>query len=142
MKKVIIFCLLINFISCSKDKDEPTIDLDLLYGQWFSSNACATQNSLVFNSDGTYVRRYSGNTCDNNVNDTYQYEGRYIINGNNIRFNQQSETIVEEGDVTSSLDFEDIELISQKIVLLTDTELIIQQEFDREPIFRNWQYNR
>ena len=114
----------------------------LLYGQWFNNNICPTQNNLVFNNDYSYIRTYSGNSCDANEYDTYQYTGTYTIDGNSIAFNQQTEMIIEEGTANPLTMTELVKLINQKIITLTETELTIEREFDMEPIYRNWYYTK
>ena len=50
-----IFIALIFFSCSSDDNNKSSIDVSLLYGQWFRVNLCDSQNNLVFNSDGTYI---------------------------------------------------------------------------------------
>ena len=139
LSPLLLFAVL---ISCSSDNHTPSIEVALLYGQWFDNRVCPTQNNLVFNNDGSYIRSYSGNPCDANENDTYQYTGTFTIDGNSIAFNQQTEMIIEEGTANPLTDFDIVKLINQKIITLTKTELTIEQEFDMDPIYRNWHYTK
>jgi hypothetical protein len=129
MRFVKITVLALFFLSCSSD-DDTSIDLSLLYGQWFSTNTCPSQNNITLNGSGNYVRIRSGNSCEENLNDTYQYTGQFTVNGINISFNQQTETLVEEGEIETTTDIIEVELISQKITQLTETELTIERIFD------------
>ncbi|WP_299523488.1 hypothetical protein [Winogradskyella sp.] len=124
-----IICLTLLIFSCSSD-DGPSIDLSLLYGQWFSTNTCPSQNNITFNNNGSYIRIGSGNSCEENLNDTYQYTGQFNVSGNNISFNQQTETLIEEGEGNLSVDTFPVELISQKVTILTESELTIERVFD------------
>ncbi|MEO1031782.1 MAG: lipocalin family protein [Bacteroidota bacterium] len=138
MKRIYIAFVAIGLIlSCSSDDNEASIDMDLLSGQWFRTNSCPDQNNMVFNADGTYVYTYSGNPCGNNDNDTVQTSGTFTLNGISITFNQQTSEIIEEGDIVS-IPIEDFNtLIAQRIIVLTETELVIEREFSIEPFFQN-----
>jgi len=139
LSPLLLFAVL---ISCTSDDHTPSIDVALLYGQWFDNRVCPAQNNLIFNNDGSYIRTYSYNPCDANEYDTYQYTGTYTIDGNSIAFNQQTEMIIEEG-TENPFTLSDIsKLINQKIITLTKTELTIEREFDMEPIYRNWYYTK
>jgi len=139
LSPLLLFAVL---ISCTSDEHTPSINIALLYGQWFNNNICPTQNNLVFNNDGSYIRTYSGNPCDANENDTYQYTGTYTIDGNSIAFNLLTGMVIEEGTANPLTDSELVKLINQKIITLTETELTIEREFDMEPIYRNWYYTK
>jgi len=141
MNRIVLLLLFISLTSCtSDDSEESSFDMSLLYGQWFDASLCNTQNNISFNNNGTYVRLFSGNSCDTNENDTYQYTGIFAISGDNISFSQETETKIEEGDGNPNTDMEpsNSQLINKKIILLTETELTIESEFNKEPILRNW----
>lgn len=145
MKNKLIFTLMfLTVLSCSSDdKNTPSVDVSLLYGQWFHINLCPNQNNLVLNNNGTYVHTYSGNFCDNNDNDTYQFTGTYIILGNNITFNQISEEIIENGDAINTPVSVFSTLIHQKIIVLEENELIIERKFKIDQYFyNNWHFTK
>src|SRR5690606_21397702 len=128
MKKIILIGFLFFACSSNNDDKQPTLDLTLLYGQWFHVDLCETQNSLQLNSNNTYTHTYSGNTCDNNENNTYQFTGTFSVSGNNLILNQQSETVIEEGEGNVISIGEEATLIYQKIITLTETELFIERK--------------
>ena len=142
MKTKFILMIIILVASCSsndEDNEQPTINLALLYGQWFHIDLCPTQNNLVLNNNGNYTHTYSGNTCDNNENDTYQSTGTFSISGDEIFFNEQSEAVIEEGEGNGTTIGDFTTLIYQKIILLTDTQLIIERKFNNgQDYFNNW----
>ena len=142
--KLIYFIMFLTLFSCSSDdNNKPTIDVSLLYGQWFRVNLCNSQNNLVFNSDGTYIHTYSGNTCDNNDNDTYQETGTFIINGNEITFNEINREVVEFGDVTSVPTTTFDLLVYEKITILNENELFIERKFsDGQDFYNNWSFTK
>lgn len=149
MKKLLLLItVFVIIISCSSDDNETSLNINLLYGTWNrdSEYLCPNQNNITFNEDDTYVKISSGNSCDNNENDTYQYTGTYELSSNNIRFNQLTQTVIEGGSGTSISDFETIELISQKIIILTETQLVIERvtrnEISNETITNNRAYIR
>ena len=144
MKKCILLLVVLQLlVSCGNDDGNGvSIDRDLLSGQWFRTNSCPDQNNIIFNIDGSYVHTSSGNPCGNNDNDTTQALGTFTLNGNNITFNQQSFTVIEEGDAIS-IPVDDFNtLIAQRIIILTETELVIEREFSIEPFFQNWGFAR
>ena len=140
--KLAYIITLLFFISCSSNDDDieqPTINIALLYGQWFHIDLCETQNSLQLNSNNTYTHTYSGNTCDNNENNTYQFTGTFSVSGNNLILNQQSETVIEEGEGNVISIGEEATLIYQKIITLTETELFIERKLNNgQDYFSNW----
>lgn len=145
MKNKLFFPLIfLIFISCSSNDDsKPSVDVSLLYGQWFHVGLCTGQNNLVLNSNGTYVHTYSGNTCDTNNNDTYQFTGYYVITGNNITFNQATEEIIEEGNVISTPISDFTRLIHQKIMVLNENELFIERKFNLvQDFYYNWYFTK
>jgi hypothetical protein len=145
MKKLtLLVAVLFTLVSCKNDDDNNTasIDMDLLSGQWFRADLCPSQNNIIFNLDGTYIHTTSGNPCDNNDNDTIQYSGTFEMDGVNLSFNQQSSVVIEEGD-EQSISIGDLNtMIAQRIVILTDNELVIEREFTDDPIFQNWRFTR
>ena len=69
----------------------------------------------------------------NNENDTYQFTG------NEISFNQQSETIIEEGESNVISIGEDATILYQKIITLTEAELFIERKLNNgQDYFSNW----
>jgi len=139
IKFTLMVFVLVASCSSSDDDNEPSIDVAKLYGQWFHVDLCNTQNSLVFTSNGNYTHTYSGNTCANNENDTYQFIGTFSVGGDEISFNQQSETIVEEGEANVIGIGEDATLLYQKITTLTETELFIERKLNNgQDYFSNW----
>lgn len=81
---------------------------------------CATQNSFVFNSDSTFVRKSSGNTCDNNDKDTVQITGTYMVRGFDILFDNETMEIVEQGDGSGVTVFS---LTRESFMITTITEI-------------------
>jgi hypothetical protein len=137
--------IIIHFLSsCSSNgESEPPINKSLLYGQWFHVGLCTGQNNMVFNSNGTYVHTYSGNTCDNNENDTYRFTGTYTITGNRIAFNQVTEEIIEEGDIINTPITDFTTLIHQKIIVLKENELVIERKFNNgQDFYNNWHFTK
>ena len=128
MKKILLTVNVLILFCCTSSDDSisQTIELDLLYGQWYDSSLCNAQNSLLLNSNDGYIRTSSGNTCDMNVNDTYRYSGNFIVNANNIVFNQLTEELIEEGNVNSVPVEEDATLLHAKIIELTLETLVIE----------------
>lgn len=140
MKQTIYMVLIISLLGCSSEDDNlPSFDVKLLYGQWNFPNVCPDQNNIAFNEDGTYRLTESGNTCNENTQNTYAYSGTYDINGDNLSFNQQSEELIEEG-VNPGFDTDGSELISQKILSIDETELFIERQFRvfSTTEYRNW----
>lgn len=127
-------------LSCSSDTQRSSIDTTLLYGQWYDSDLCSTQNSLLLNSDNSYIRIYSGNSCSNNENHTIQYSGTYSINGDIITFDEQSSVIIEEGSSGAPPVPTFNTLIYSKITEIDDNTLIIERKFnvDGQDYFLYW----
>lgn len=98
MKALKFLTLIVLFAACSSDENGDTINKSLLYGKWNKYYYCESQNNLVLNEDGTYVDLHSGNTCDNNTNNTYQTTGTFTVNGNKIKFVALNSEIVIVGD--------------------------------------------
>ncbi|MEM9680901.1 MAG: hypothetical protein AAF901_11320 [Bacteroidota bacterium] len=146
MNRVYTVCFVLAsfFMACSSDDDNgPLIDVELLSGQWFrTAPLCPEQNNIVFNLDGTYIYTFSGNPCGNNDRDTVQTTGEYRLNGNNITFNQETLTIIQEGDQVSESTEDFNTLVSQRITVLTENELVIERRFSIDPIFQNWNFFR
>lgn len=121
---------LLIFSACDSDDDAPTIDRQLLLGQWFRTGLCFTQNSITFNEDGSYVRTASSNEdCDENLNDTYQYTGTYSVSGITLNLNQQTETIIEIGTANLPTQSANVALARQNITLLTENKLVIEEQY-------------
>ncbi len=136
---IYIFFFVILFFSCSSNEEDFSYDINLLHGQWFFTNACPTENYIIFNEDGMYVHKQSFNQCGSNENDTYQYTGTYSISGDHISFNQQAKTIINQGTGNSSVVNTLATLVSQKIIVLTETKLVIEREIDDGSIvYWNW----
>lgn len=131
--------------SCSSDDDSPSFDVELLYDQWNFNYGCPDQNNLVLNEDGSYAITQSGNPCDDNRQNTTQYAGTYSLNGDLITFNQETEQIIEEGyDPSGSTTEFGVELISQKILFVNESELFIERKFrnNNQIEFSNWLLQR
>jgi len=132
MKKLL---LLLLFTACSSSDEGTSIDKLLLEGQWFYSSEylCPSQNNYMFNSDGTYVQLYSGNSCDSNEGDTYKYTGTYKLNGDKITFTILSSEVIEEGTsaVPPTTTFNT--LIYSKIITLDENTLIIERKYRGNP---------
>lgn len=128
MKKLL---LLFIFTACSSSDEGTSIDKELLAGQWFYSSQylCPSQNNFMFNSDGTYVQLYSGNSCDSNESDTYRYTGSYNLKGDKITFNTLSTEVIEEGTsaVPPTPTFNT--LIYSKIITLDENTLTIERKY-------------
>ena len=138
---IIIFFAL---FSCSSNDDSKTsIDVSLLYGQWFHVGLCAGQNNLVLNNNGTYLHTYSGNTCDTNDNDTYQFTGTFTINDNTITFNQTTEEVIEDGDLITTPTSDFTTLIYQKNTVLKENELTIERKLNNgQDFYNNWYFTK
>lgn len=148
MKKYLILSLFIFSIltSCSSDDDNsPSFDVELLYGHWNFRQGCPDQNNIVLQEDGTFILTRSGNPCDDNTDDTIQYTGTFSLNGDFISFNYETEEIIEEGDIPSGSTVEfGMELISEKILLVNESELFIERKFKNlnSYEFSNWALQR
>jgi hypothetical protein len=132
MKKHLILSLIIplTLISCSSDDDSPSFDVNLLYDQWNFRNVCPDQNNLVLFEDGNYTLTESGNPCDDNRQNTWQYSGTFALNGDFISFAQETDEIIEEGyDSSGSTQTFGLELISEKIIYINESELFIERKF-------------
>ena len=139
--KLAIFLLVLVGISCSSD--DSGIERRLLYGQWFSVGLCASQNNLVLNSDGTYIRTYSGNTCEDNALDTFQSTGTYKVKGNNISFEENTNVVIEEGEDNAITVPNLILLLHQKIRVLNESQLIIELKYRSDTVlYSNVSYVR
>jgi len=143
MKKLAFIYTSLILVSCSSDDLEPpSIDMTLLYGQWFEVGLCETQNNITFNENGTYLWVSSFNTCEENNNDTYQYTGTYTVTGNRLILNQETETIIEEGVIPSDT-FEPVRfLVNRRITEISDNSLTIQNEYNLEPILVNRNFEK
>jgi hypothetical protein len=142
---LLVLIIVFSMWSCSSDDDNPpSFDINLLYAQWNFPYGCPNQNNLVFNEDSSYVLTLSGNSCEENIQNTWAYFGTYNISGNNLSFNQESEVIVEQGSNPQGFDTDGSELISQKIILIDETELFIERKFILNTILqdRNWLLTR
>ena len=109
MKKPFFAILLLVLISCSSsdENNEPSFDINLLYGQWFRVGLCDEQNSLLLNQDFTFTKNKSGNIdCNVNEVDTYQYTGNFSVTNDDISFNQLTEEVIIEGTSISVNEFE------------------------------------
>ncbi|WP_282032029.1 hypothetical protein [Winogradskyella eximia] len=130
MKKVIGLLLVIFIFSCSDDDSSTSLDLNLLYGQWYKVDLCQEQNSLLLNSDGTYESFSSGAIdCNNPEPDTYKFTGTYTINGNFYNSNVLTSEIVIDGTNLSVFDFEDPNL-KREILELSEISLVIKSYID------------
>ena len=143
MKKLAFIFISLILASCSSDDVEPpSIDMNLLYGQWFEVGLCPAQNNITFNENGTYVWLRSFNTCEENKSDTYQYTGTYTVTGNRLILNQETETIIEEGVIPSDT-FEPVRfLVNRRITEISDNSLTIQNEYNLEPILVNRNFEK
>ena len=122
MKRIIILFFVFAIFSCSSD-DGPSLDLNLLYGQWYNVVLCQAQNSLLLNPNGTFVRFSSGATdCNDPVPDTVRTEGTYQVQNRIYTVTVTNSEVVIAGNNTSISDFIDIDPISE-IVELTETSL-------------------
>ena len=122
MRKIIIVFFVFAILSCSSD-DGPGLDLDLLHGQWYNVGLCQAQNSLLFNSNGTFIRFSSGAIdCTDPVPDTVRTEGTYRVQNRIYTVTVTNSEVVIEGNNTSTPEFIDIDPVSE-IVELTETSL-------------------
>lgn len=126
------FLLIIVLIGCKTDDDAAVnFDEDLLFGTWTKDGFCAEQNTLTINSDGTYLRRVSGNEfCDINESCTVEITGNYNPSGDDIGFVSASEEVIDQGSTGCVQDSEPNRLVRSDVVLLTDTSLHITHEYD------------
>jgi hypothetical protein len=91
---------------------------------------------------GTEPPTFLGNQCDTNENDTNQSSGTFAINGNRITFNEISNEVTGIGDVISTQISDLSILLEQKIIELTENELVIERKFNIVPIYRNCLFER
>ncbi len=125
-KKIFVLLTFLVLFSCSSDDDGPGIDLDLLYGQWFRVGLCQSQNSLLLNSDGTYVQISSGaSDCNDTGPDTTRTEGTYRVQNRIYTTTVTSSEVINEGTNLSIQDFEIFEPVTE-IIELTETRLRMQ----------------
>ena len=126
-------CLLIFFlnlffiISCSSDdSNDYNFNKTLLYGKWYFQNICPSQNQLILHENGNYTRIYSNDFCDENMHNTYKYSGTYSVKSDNIRINQLSEELLEEGENHPPTDNLSVTKIHSKIIELSAEKLVIE----------------
>lgn len=134
MKKVLYLLIVFVVFSCSSnddsDNDEPSFDVNLLFGQWYRIDMCNDQNSLLLNQDYTFIKNSSGNVdCSVNERDTYQYTGNFSVSNDNISFNQLTEEVIIEGTSTSVNEFELTTLLYTKVAQLDENNLVIERKF-------------
>ena len=123
MKKVIGLLLVVFIFSCSDDDSSTSLDLNLLYGQWYEVGLCQEQN-------GTYESFSSGAIdCNNPEPDTYKFTGTYTINGDFYNSNVLTSEIVIDGTNLSVFDFENPNL-KREILELSETSLVIKSYID------------
>ncbi|WP_179319348.1 hypothetical protein [Winogradskyella helgolandensis] len=131
MKKTTILLVLVFVFNCSSDDDSSTsLDLNLLYGQWYRVGLCQEQNSLFLDADGTYESFRSGAVdCDDSEPDTYKFTGTYTINGNFYRPNELTRELIIDGTNLTVFDFEDPNL-KREIIELNESSLVIKTYID------------
>ena len=98
MKALKFLTLTVLFVSCTSDENGEKINKSLLFNKWNEYYYCESQNNLVLNKNGTFVKLHSGNTCENNTNNTYKTTGIYTVNGNKIKFTESNREVVIIGD--------------------------------------------
>jgi len=135
MNKLAFIFISLFLVSCSSDDVEPpSVDMNLLYGQWFEVGYCPAQNNITFNQNRTYEQISSGNICEENNLDTFQYTGSYKVIGNRLILNQEAETIIEEGDLSNDM-FEPVRfVVNSRITDISVNSLTIQNEYNLESI--------
>ncbi len=131
MKRVPLLLLSLIVLSCGSD-DDASVDLNLLYGQWYDVGLCNDLNTLILNSNKDYVSRYSGYLdCDAPEPDIYQVEGTFQVNGNFIKYNQESIDLIIDGTDLSTVEFPNPN-VKNEIIELTETSLVVQAYVKRE----------
>lgn len=145
MKKFLCAILFISLCNCASDDADTSFDLNELYGQWYEVGLCQSQNSLLLNSDASYVLFSSGATdCDDPAPDTYRFSGSYSISGNLIVYNQQTANLVIDGTDLTNLEFPNPE-IQREIMTLNTNNLVIEvyiQNGNIREIIRTINYER
>ncbi|WP_157503113.1 hypothetical protein [Mangrovimonas xylaniphaga] len=132
-----LMCIGVGLLLCTtcSSSDEDIIEKSLLEGYWYYGNLCPEQNSLWF-GETNYVHKYSGNNCEFNESDTFQFSGAYIIRGKYIEFNEELVEVIIEGiSATQTLNSGE-ELVYSKIVQLDSDNLKIEQ------LYRHSTYDR
>lgn len=130
MKKGIVLLLILFVFNCSDDDSSTNLDLNLLHGQWYRVDLCREQNSLLLNSDGTYVSFSSGAIdCDDPEPDTYKFTGTYAVNGNFYTNNELTRELIIDGTILTVFDFENPNL-KREIIELSETLLVIKSYID------------
>lgn len=133
MEKSFFLILLFALISCSSndDSDETSIDTSLLYGQWYRVGLCQEQNSLLLNSNKSYVSYHSGAAdCDAPEPDTYKNTGTFEVSNSFISYSHLTSELIIDGTDLTVQDFLHPD-IKNEITNLTDTALEIKTIFDR-----------
>lgn len=130
MKRLMICLLAVFVLNCSSDDDTTNLDLNLLYGQWYRVGLCAEQNSLLLNSNNTFISYSSGAIdCNDPEPDTYKYTGNYEISGNFYYPNEQTRELIIDGTNLTVFEFEDPN-IKREIIELSETSLVIKVYLD------------
>ena len=145
-KKILILLIGCLIYNCSSDGDESSFDLNLLYGQWFEVGLCPSQNNLLLNTDGAFISFSSRAVdCNDPLPDTLRFTGTYQINGDFFIANTLSTEVVIDGTNDSVADFEQIDAITEIIVLTSTTfqlSTYIVRENGVRDIISNQQYER
>ncbi len=131
MKKTLILVVLILFFSCSSSDGNTSIDTGLLYGQWYNVGLCQEQNSLLLNSNKSYVSFYSGVfDCNSPEPDTYKNTGTFEVSNSFISYFQLTSELIIDGTDLTVQDFPNPD-IKHEITNLTETTLEIKTTLDR-----------
>ncbi len=132
MKKTLLLVVLIAFFSCSSsDNNDTSIDVGLLYGQWYKVGLCQEQNSLLLNSNKSYVSFHSGAVnCDDPEPDTYKYTGTFEVRNSLMSYSQSTIELIIDGTNLTEHEFPNPD-IKREITILTETALEIKTTIDR-----------
>ncbi|MBO6606156.1 hypothetical protein [Psychroserpens sp.] len=131
MKNIYYLLCLVFLFSCSSDDDNgPTLDTNLLFGEWFEVGLCPSQNRLELEPSFTYETYSSGGIdCDDPAPDTYRFNGTFSIQGNLITFVQTDANLVIDGTDLTVLDFPNPD-IRHEVTELTEDSLVIRVYID------------
>jgi len=132
IKKTLLIAVLIAFASCSSSDDiDNSIDTSLLYGQWYRVGLCQEQNSLLLNSNKSYVSFHSGAVnCEDPEPDTYKYTGTFEVSNGLISYSQSTIELIIDGTNLTVHEFPNPD-IKREITILTETALEIKTTIDR-----------
>ncbi|WP_299680024.1 hypothetical protein [uncultured Tenacibaculum sp.] len=132
MSKYIYILFVLLFISCSNEDDNlPTIDMEKLYGKWYTRKGCEDQNFVIYSEAGKFTSRRSNNeNCSTNTQNTFESTATYKISKNEIYYDfiTNSEIVIQGTDNNTYISSIETYYYQERIVELTDKMMVIEAE--------------